>query len=122
MKLVLILALSVTSQSGQSPKPDECPMHAHTQVSERGEKGMGFSQTTTTHHFFLSATGGSIQVEANNASDAANRDRIRMQTLQPLLVLSWRPKGLTIFFISWVPACLRVRNGPSGHTLLAAPA
>ena len=27
-------------------------MHAHTQVSERGEKGMGFSQTATTHHFF----------------------------------------------------------------------
>jgi hypothetical protein len=50
MKLILLLALSIASQSAQNPKPEECPMHAaHTQMNERGEKGMGFSQTATTH-------------------------------------------------------------------------
>ncbi len=79
MKLILLLALSIAFQSAQSPKPEECPMHAaHTQMNERGEKGMGFSQTATTHHFYLNESGGIIQVEANDSTDSANRDDIRM--------------------------------------------
>jgi hypothetical protein len=39
---------------------------------------MGFSQTATTHHFLLKDDGGVIQVEANRADDATNRDNIRM--------------------------------------------
>jgi hypothetical protein len=44
-------------------------------VLQRGEshEGMGFSQTTTTHHFFLTKTGGIIQVTAN---DSKNKDQI----------------------------------------------
>jgi len=54
-------------------------MHAgHTQMNERGEKGMGFSQTATTHHFYLNESGGIIQVEANDSADLTNRDNIRM--------------------------------------------
>lgn len=54
-------------------------MHpAHTQMNERGEKGMGFSQTATTHHFYLNESGGIIQVEANDSTDVTNRDDIRM--------------------------------------------
>jgi hypothetical protein len=79
MKLILLLALSVVSQSTQNPKPEDCPMHAaHTQMNERGEKGMGFSQTATTHHFYLNESGGIIQVEANESTDLTNRDDIRM--------------------------------------------
>lgn len=57
-----------------------CPMmqDAHSQMNERGEKGMGFSQTATTHHFFLTKDGGVIQVTVNDASDTTNRDNIRM--------------------------------------------
>jgi hypothetical protein len=59
--------------------PATCPMHdAHSQMNERGEKGMGFSQTATTHHFFLNSSGGVIQVEANDAVDASDRSNIRM--------------------------------------------
>jgi hypothetical protein len=47
-------------------------------MNDRGEKGMGFSQTTTTHHFLLSADGGVIQVEANDPTNTATRDNIRM--------------------------------------------
>jgi hypothetical protein len=79
MKLILLLALSVACQSTQNPKPEECPMHAaHTQMNERGEKGMGFSQTATTHHFYLNDSGGIIQVEANESTDVTNRDDVRM--------------------------------------------
>jgi hypothetical protein len=79
MKLVFVLALIVASQSTQSTKPEECPMHAaHTQMNERGVKGMGFSQTATKHHFYLNESGGIVQVEANDSTDLTNRDDIRM--------------------------------------------
>ena len=44
----------------------------------RGEEGMGFSQTKTTHHFILTKDGGVISVEANDTNDIASRDQIRM--------------------------------------------
>ncbi len=82
MKLILLIALTVwvSAQSNQKPEsPNECPMHAaHTQMNERGEKGMGFSQTDTTHHFLLKSNGGVIQVEANDSADTTNRNEIRM--------------------------------------------
>ncbi len=82
MKLILLiaLALSVAAQSNQKPEPQtDCPMHdAHTKMNERGEKGMGFSQTATTHHFLLNASGGAIQVEAKDSADAATQNEIRM--------------------------------------------
>jgi hypothetical protein len=82
MKLILLIALTVgvSAQSNQKPETHaECPMHAaHTQMNERGEKGMGFSQTATTHHFLLNASGGVIQVEAKDSADLASQNEIRM--------------------------------------------
>lgn len=82
MKLILLtaLAVGVFGQSGQKPESQtECPMHAsHTQMNERGEKGMSFSQTATTHHFLLNSNGGVIQVEAKDSADSTNRNQIRM--------------------------------------------
>ena len=92
-KLILAVAVSVVisissiaAQQSSNDRKDKaqsaevlCPVHdAHSKMNERGEKGMGFSQTATTHHFFLKPDGGVIQVEANSAADAANRDNIRM--------------------------------------------
>jgi hypothetical protein len=51
--------------------PDPAMMH-------RGEMGMGFSQTATSHHFLLKPDGGVIQVEANGPSDADSLASIRM--------------------------------------------
>ncbi len=50
-------------------------------MNERGEQGMGFSQSATTHHFLLLPKGGTIQVEANDPSDKSSRDNIRMHLL-----------------------------------------
>jgi hypothetical protein len=93
MKMILAvmvcLVVSVTNSAAQQPSSAQkqepqastatCPMHdAHSQMNERGGKGMGFSQLATTHHFFLKADGGAIQVEANDPSDTASRDEVRM--------------------------------------------
>lgn len=52
---------------------DSCAMMA------RGEdaKGMGFSQTETTHHFLLQKDGGTIQVEVNDPKNTFERDKVR---------------------------------------------
>ncbi len=58
------------SQAGKAPDH-----HAH--VDENGDRVMGFDHTKTTHHFLLSAGGGSIEVAANRAEDRESRDAIR---------------------------------------------
>jgi hypothetical protein len=91
-----VFCLAATVAQGQAPpaaqnektkdSQADCPMHkahahddsASSAMNARGEKGMGFSQTTTTHHFLLSTDGGVIQVEANDPTDTATRDNIRM--------------------------------------------
>lgn len=85
MKIIfagLLLLLACDRAAAQRPTntdPDKCPMHdAHSQMNERGDKGMGFSQTATTHHFLLKPGGGAIQVEAKDSADTVNRDKIRM--------------------------------------------
>lgn len=75
--------LDAQQQKSESEKPAAaCPVmkkHEHDMaaMNERGEKGMGFSQSKTTHHFYLTRSGGIIQVEANDWGDAASRDQIR---------------------------------------------
>lgn len=88
---MLFLVSAVNGRPGQSPKAGtqqdqskqgsmaDCPMHdSHAAMDKRGTEAMGFSQTETTHHFFLTAAGGVIQVEANRGDDATNRDNIRV--------------------------------------------
>lgn len=47
------------------------------QMKERGNAAMGFDQDKTTHHFLLTAEGGTIQVQVNDSSDTTSRDQIR---------------------------------------------
>ncbi len=89
LAVVVCLVAGVTNASAQQSSNEQkqetqpphaaCPMHdTHSRMNERGEKGMGFSQSATTHHFFLKADGGVIQVEANDSADAASRVEVRM--------------------------------------------
>ena len=57
-----------------------CPMmhQSDSDLIHRGEQGMGFSQTATTHHFLLKPDGGIIQVEVNDPSDADQLADVRM--------------------------------------------
>ena len=68
-----------TLQQSSRPSDDAPTNHdAHAKMNARGEQGMGFSQTATTHHFLLKPDGGAIQVEANVPADTASRGQIRM--------------------------------------------
>ncbi len=87
---LLLMASATRAQQNQPRKqqcdhtssPDSSPAgHAaagHAAMMGRGEKGMGFSASTTTHHFLLKPDGGIIAVSANDPKDAGSRDQIRM--------------------------------------------
>ena len=70
--LSLLAALAAgAAVSAQAPHDPHDAMHA------RGAHVMGFDQDATTHHFYLYADGGAIDVAANDAGDGVNVDAIR---------------------------------------------
>lgn len=72
----LLLAGTSLGQSSH----EHCPHNAsnHEAMMQRGEKGMGFSQKATSHHFLLKPDGGVIAVSADDPKDTEARDQIRM--------------------------------------------
>jgi hypothetical protein len=83
-----LLCLATVASAQQATKEDtmrDCPMHQehatadshHAGVEKHGDAAMGFSHEKTTHHFLLSANGGSIEVTANEATDKPSTDAIR---------------------------------------------
>jgi hypothetical protein len=82
--VVLLVALRAPAQQNAGQDNAQCQHKAgstpldHEAMMKRGEKGMGFSQTKTTHHFLLTSDGGVIAVSANDPKDSATRDQIRM--------------------------------------------
>ncbi len=77
---ILALGQESGTQHQQCPHQAAKPASSqseHANMMARGEKGMGFSQTSTTHHFLLKPDGGVIAVTANDPKDTATRDQIR---------------------------------------------
>jgi len=75
--LILILLAFASTVQAQQKMDQEDLSHGHCEMMKRGEKGMGFSQQTTTHDFRLLADGGAIEIGANDPKDTAGRDQIR---------------------------------------------
>jgi hypothetical protein len=67
----VIFALAALTASAQTG-------HAHQDMENRGNQGMGFAQDKTTHHFLLRKDGGTIQVTASSGDDNASIEHIRM--------------------------------------------
>jgi hypothetical protein len=73
-----LLQQAPTQEEKSVPQMHDCPIEGqHAHMNERGAAGMGFSQSTTEHHFLIQAGGGVIVVEAKNLDDTAARDSIR---------------------------------------------
>src|SRR5579864_1347328 len=76
---LFLLACSASPASQQQHNDTtQQQQHDSTAMNTRGAHVMGFDQSKTTHHFTLTETGGIIQVQANDPSDTASRDYIRM--------------------------------------------
>ncbi len=80
---VLALAFYAVAQSSddsmqQCHHKDGAGSQKTMAMQQRGNQGMGFDQSKTTHHFRLTKDGGVIEVEANDPKDSESRDQIRM--------------------------------------------
>lgn len=85
--MLLTTTLTITMfLAAPQADPAKCPLHEQHMkdgrfagVQARGGEaaGMGFSQTATTHHFFVTQDGGVIQVTANDEKDAKSIAAIR---------------------------------------------
>jgi hypothetical protein len=91
--IIIGIATGTHLQAQQESKPKQsmpdCPVMKKSgmeEMQERGERGMGFSQEKTTHHFYLTKTGGVIQVEVKDAKDAESLEQIR-QHLKHITVM-----------------------------------
>jgi hypothetical protein len=75
MLTMLMLGVTTTMATAQGAQATQTAQAAqdhqdhHAGVTKRGAHVMGFDQTTTTHHFRLTRTGGVIEVTANDAAD-----------------------------------------------------
>jgi hypothetical protein len=74
----MLLLIQTTSSAGGARSGTAQDEQHHQHMNERGEQGMGFSQSTTSHHFLIQSTGGAIQVGVKDSKDVAGRDHIRM--------------------------------------------
>jgi|SRR5690349_5755991 len=75
LRTAVVIFLLTLATYAQHSAPDDAH---HAGVTTRGDHAMGFSHTTTTHHFRLYKDGGAIEVTANDSHDTATRDTIRM--------------------------------------------
>ena len=62
---------------GMTHEQHQKQMAKDAELARRGTDAMGFDQAMTTHHFILTADGGSIEVTVKNASDTTNLEAIR---------------------------------------------
>lgn len=106
--IIAILGVAVVAGllvNAQQPQQKHASMES---MNERGDKVMGFDHTKTTHHFVLKPDGGVIQIEANDASDTASRDQIRLHLRHiakmfgegnfsaPMLIHEQNPPGASV--------------------------
>lgn len=75
--VVLSVGICLARQAQPSHGSAEQDQHM-ADVHRHGEMAMGFSQTSSTHHFRLTDQGGYIQVQANDPNDTETQDMIRM--------------------------------------------
>ncbi len=72
-----LLCLGIAVAAPAAVRAQEAHSCHASEVDARGDHVMGFDHAKTTHHFLLTASGGIIDVSANDPGDAASRDAIR---------------------------------------------
>lgn len=62
---------------GMSHEEHMKQMAKEAEMKKRGDAAMGFDQDKVSHHFHLTQTGGTIEVNVNQTADADSRKQIR---------------------------------------------
>jgi SAM-dependent methyltransferase len=71
------LAQHTAMPAGMTHEEHMAQMKKDAEMKQHGNMAMGFDQDKTTHHFAMTAEGGSITIDANDLADLGSRDQIR---------------------------------------------
>lgn len=73
----LVSAQHQSMPPGMSHEEHLKQMSQESEMKQRGNLAMGFDQEKVSHHFHLTRTGGSIEVDVNQDADEVTRKQIR---------------------------------------------
>lgn len=125
-------AHAADSAKGTAGSASASAAEHHAGVDERGDHVMGFDHAKTTHHFLLARDGGSIEIKANSANDAASRDAIRSHLphiakmfaggdfTAPMLIHDRVPPGVPVLSEKKSQVRWRYEELPSGGRVVAS--
>jgi hypothetical protein len=114
LSIFLLFCLGSAARA-QDPQNDDamqsCPMHKqhasetshHATVDKNGDKAMGFSHDTTTHHFRMAEDGGAIEVTANDPQDKTNAKAIRSHLTHIAVMFGKADFSMPMFIHDEVP-------------------
>ena len=115
----LLVAPSARAQhtampAGMTHEEHMAQMKKDAEMKEHGNMAMGFDQDKTTHHFSLTADGGSIAVDANDPADQTSRDQIRTHLKEIAVAFGQGDFGKPLMthseFPAGVPVMQRLKN------------
>lgn len=129
----LLLAFLVSGYSQEATMRD-CPRHKehadqsshHAVVAQHSDEAMGFSHETTTHHFRMTPSGGTIEVTANDPADKSSTEAIRSHLEHiatmfgngdlsaPMFVHDGTPPGVTTMELLKGKISYKYKDMPSG--------
>ena len=134
--LAPVLAIGIPAALTAQTSPSSCSAHhdgtRQQGVDERGDHVMGFDHTKTTHHFFLTPTGGVIEVSANSPDDSESRDAIRSHLAHiatmfaegdfeaPMLIHDQVPPGVPVMKRDRKQIAWTYEDTPAGGRVIAA--
>ena len=78
----MVHAQHTAMPAGMSHEQHMAQIKKDAEMKQHGNLAMGFDQDKTTHHFNLTADGGSIAADANDPTDGASRDQIRAHLME----------------------------------------
>jgi len=77
LALVVSLVLQHTGMPAGMSHEDHLKQMKDAELNRRGAAAMGFDQHTTVHHFPITGTGGSIEVEVKDPADQTSLGAVR---------------------------------------------
>ena len=101
--LVVLLVFGPVYVSGIAQQSLPAQESDFAGVNARGDQGMGFSHEKTTHHFYLRADGGAIEIQSNEPADAATQEAIRQHLAMIAGSFSKGDFALPMFIHATVP-------------------
>ncbi len=110
-----VRAQHTAMRPGMTHEEHAAQMKRDAETKAHGNLAMGFDQDKTTHHFVLTADGGSIAVDANDPADQTSRNLIRTHLREIAVAFGQGDFGKPLMTHSEFPAGVAVMQRLKGE-------